>query len=358
MYKELFRNLNQGAFPVCTGQLVGIPIDGNQLVDKVPFEIQTLSQPKDEWAQTVDGIETPFAPVYNSEEYLANPALTAMGQFELMEMLRAYGVPRKLQTDYQAQFLSNKRFIVAGCGPGREVVALSALGAQVDAFDATKQYVEITAQQVQKAGNQLQRKLSINLYQALAEEFPYSRFPAIDGISCLFGVINHVQKWEKTLKLMSAGFKQNGVLVIEKYGPNSALIFREVEKGLPFRPSILQRRDPKGGGILLGDSEEVLPAVFPTDAEFSQILNGAGFEIQKRIGYLRLAALYPKTPSEENLKMFITWINQIDPKAGQFIGRFSSPVDILYAAMLVDQKSIKQVNPDDYAYMMYVCKKI
>lgn len=352
-FKDILGRLSANALTVNTGRVIGRNLEAQTL--DTDTDIVTLSAPDTRWAVRVDGIEAPFAPDYDTEEY-GNFALNAMGIFELMEMLEAFGVPKSKQIDYRAQPLADKSFIVTGCGTGREVVALSALGAKVTGFDATKTYAGLTRSKITDL-ERLGYSPEVTLYQALAERFPYSEYQA-DGITSLFGVINHVELWEQTLKNMNSGLKDDGILVIEKYGPNKALIFNELRNGLPYQPSILQRRTE--GGILLGENAtDVLPAVFPNDSEFSQALSDAGFRIARRQGFLRLAALYPKDPSKENIRLFMEKIESLDPKAFRFISQFTKPSDLLYAAMLYDRMFLRQ-NPDtidEFAYSLYVCEK-
>lgn len=351
-YKNILGRLNANALTVNTGRVLGHNLGAQTL--QTDIYVATLSAPETEWAVRVDCIEAPFAPDYDAKEY-GNPALNAMGIFELMEMLEAFGVPKSIQADYKAQPLADRSFIVAGCGTGREVIALSSLGAKVTGFDATKSYAELTRSKITDLAR-LGYSPEVTIYQALAERFPYSGYQA-DGITSLFGVINHVKPWEQTLNAMSSGLKNDGVLVIEKYGPNDALIFNELRNGLPYQPSILQRRTE--GGILLGENAtDVLPAVFPDDNEFSAALEQAGFTITRKRGYLGLAALYPKDPTAENLTAFKARIRQLDTDAANFIARFEKPNDLLYAAMLKDRMPGRQKNLNNFAYALYVCKKM
>lgn len=335
--------------------------NGNCIFNGDLPKITVIAKPASNWAQAVDAIETPFADSYDKEEYEQNMALSLMGFYELRAMLKAFGVSTALQTDYEKKPLAGKQFLVAGCGPGREVVSLSALGAGVIGIDATLRYAEIAANKIKRASEILGCPLESELYQCPIEKYPFPE-NKFDGISSLFGVINHVQDWEQALAKMEKSLKPEGRLVVEKYGSDKALVFKLVAQGkLSYQPSILQRRDPQGKGILLGESAEILPASFPDDDTFRRRLFDANLEPTEIIGYLRIAALFPREPNEKNIAQFMDLVGQIDKKAWSFINRFRTPQEKLFSAFVYDLVSQrrKQDAPkiEDFAYVWYSATK-
>ncbi|MFA6017528.1 MAG: class I SAM-dependent methyltransferase [Patescibacteria group bacterium] len=358
--KEISRiapNIGKIAFGINTGVLKGIVPNqsGNQI------KVNVLKQPSKSWAEKVDNIEAPFVEIYDEDEYGKNNALTLMGLFELKLMLNAFGVRSAKQTEYQFKPLENREYFVAGTGTGREVINLAALGGNVIGIDATKGYVDLTALKLEKVASALGPTPDIKLFQCPAEDYPYIS-NSFDGISSLFGVVNHIQDWKGQLKKFGQALKSDGKLVIEKYGSNDALVFKLRKNGqLKYSPSILQRRDPKGQGILLGDSEEILPANFPSDRQFKNQLTDSGFEIQKKVGFLRIAALFPKVPTAENLIIFLELVSQTDTQAYDFLYQFKTPEELLFAAFMYDlqsqQRKNNPVNIEDFAYVLYVGRK-
>ncbi|MFZ6034980.1 MAG: class I SAM-dependent methyltransferase [Patescibacteria group bacterium] len=333
-----------------------LPID-----DTLRLNPSILSVPKKPWARAVDDIETPFVGEYDEAEYVKNDALNLMGLYEMRTMLSAFGLPSLMQTDYQNKPLAGKQFLVAGTGTGREVVNLAALGGDVIGLDATYGYVDLTAKKLKGVASVIDPKTRIELFQCPAEDFPYMQ-DSLDGITSLFGVINHIQDWRGQIRKYVSAIKPDGRLVIEKYGSSNALVFELKKKGvLGYDPSILQSRDPEGKGILLGPNEPVLPASFPTDREFLRELAKNNLDIKRRIGFLRIAALFPKDPNPENLLRFMETVREVDEAAYDFIGRFKTPEELLFASFLYDIRSQKRtVNPvpiEDFAYVLYVGRK-
>lgn len=326
--------------------------------NRLLLDTKVLKIPNQEWSKKVDSIETPFVDEYDDEEYGKNPALNLMGLFEMKSMLKAFGLSSKQQTEYDFKPFFGRNFFVAGTGTGREVINLIALGANVTGIDATKGYVDLTAQKLKTVSFLPEQK--IELFQSPAEDYPYIN-NSFDGITSLFGVINHIQNWKKQIEKYALALKGNGRLVIEKYGSNDALVFKLKKKGfLTYSPSILQRRDPKGKGILLGDSEEILPANFQSDGQFRFQMEKAGFDVEKKVGFLRIAALFPKQSSPENILKFLTLVSQVDKKAYNFIYQFNTPEELLLASFMYDlqsQRKKNSVNIEDFAYVLYVGRK-
>lgn len=321
----------------------------------------TISLPKKDWAVKVDSIESPFVQEYDEAEYQQNAALNLMGLYEMKTMLKAFGLPSTQQTDYLGKPLYGKSFLVAGTGTGREVINLAALGGSVIGIDATKGYVDFTADKLKKVSSVLGPNPDIKLFQCPAENYPYE-WNTLDGVSSLFGVINHIENWKRQIEKYAQALKPDGKLAIEKYGSNTALVFKLRKQGnLDYQPSILQRRDPKGKGILLGDSEEVLPANFPNDWKFRFVMESNGFEIQKRIGFLRIAALFPKDPTIENINRFLKIVSQVDQEAINFLNQFNSPDELLLGSFMYDLQSqkrkINRTKIEDFAYVLYVGRK-
>lgn len=355
--RRIAPNLGKIALEVNTGKIMG----ASSLKTEVQVDVSILNRPSKNWAVKVDGIESPFVEIYDEDEYGKNSALTLMGLFEMRSMLNAFGVKSTRQTENQLKPLKNKRYFVAGTGTGREVINLAALGGEVIGIDATKNYVDLTAFKLEKVASILGPKPNIKLFQCPAEDYPYEP-SSFNGISSLFGVINHIQDWKGQLRKFGQALKSDGKLVIEKYGSNDALVFKLRKTGqMKYDPSILQSRDPKGKGILLGDSKEVLPANFPNDRQFKNQLDDSGFEIQKKVGFLRIAALFPKEPTAENLRMFLALVSQTDVRAYDFLYKFNSAEELLLAAFMYDLQSQRRrknpVNIEDFAYVLYIGRK-
>ena len=355
--RKISPNLGNIALDVNTGKLNGaFPNQAGNLI-----KVNILSQPSKNWATKVDSIESPFVEVYDTDEYGENKALTLMGLFEMRLMLKAFGIGSTEQTNYQKKPLKDKKYFVAGTGTGREVINLAAFGGDVIGIDATKGYVDLTARKLKSIASELGPNPNIKLFQCPAEDYPY-KFNSLDGISSLFGVINHIQDWKKQLKKFGNALKGDGKLVIEKYGSNDALVFKLRKNGqLKYNPSILQRRDPNGKGILLGDSEEVLPANFPSDPQFRNQLTDSGFEVQKKVGFLRIAALFPKEATPENLTKFLELVSQTDMSAYNFLYQFKTADELLLGSFVYDLQSQRRkqnkVNIEDFAYVLYVGRK-
>lgn len=340
----------------CYGEIIqsGVPL----YPDLVPLpkvdKVDVVTEPETDWAITVDKIEKSFSENYDQEEYGNNLALSLMGICEMRIMLSSFGVPIDKQLDYRSQPLAGKRFVVVGTGTGREVIALSALGASVVGFDATREYVEITAEKVQQAKGFLGKQMPVELYQSLAENPESYPSRPVDGISSLFGVIDHVEEWTDAIELISQSLKTGGRFALSVYGSDNALVFDMARRdNLPYKPSMLQGR--ADGGILLGKSEKVLPSNFPNSERVSKTLEENGFVVETKIGFLRLAALFPQDPTVENLANFLDLVRQIDQDAGNAIEQFSTPKKILAAAFnydLVNQEPIK-----DFAYVAFVARK-
>lgn len=351
---RLSQDLNKVALDANKGKLNNLNINNGTRLN-----VRTLNKPSTAWAMKVDDIETPFVVEYDDEEYGKNTALNLMGLFEMRSMLKAFGLPANRQTDYDNKPFLGKKFFVAGTGTGREVINLVALGADVIGIDATKGYVELTAEKLKEIT--FSPEQNVELFQSLAENFPFEN-NSLDGLTSLFGVINHIQSWKKQIEKYALALKGNGKLVIEKYGSNNALVFRlKKNSQLNYSPSILQRRDPKGKGILLGDSEEILPANFQSDRQFRFQMEKAGFEVEKKVGFLRIAALFPKQPTSKNIVEFLTLVSKIDKDAYDFLYRFTTPEELLLASFMYDLQSQrrkkKSINIEDFAYVLYVGRK-
>lgn len=345
------KKLPEVAMRASTGKLMG-----NYKQSGVLFEapkVEVLSVPTTPWSSTVDSVESEFAPEYDSAEYEAYPVLAMMGLFELRNSLSAFGVPVRKQNNYNEAPLRNKKILVIGTGPGREVIALSALGANVTGFDATKEYVDITAKKVETASNLLGINLPVSLFQSPAESFPYE--PGIsDGAISLFGVLNHVEDWEETIDQISRALKPGGKFVFSMYGTNDALVFLEMKKNPLLKPSVIQRR--VAGGLLLGeDSGKVLPAKFPTPGAIRKAIVYSGFSLEQEKGYLRIAALFPEVPTPENIEEYMKLIEKIDIKAFSYISKYKKPDEVLLAAVLYDKRNQDKI--DEFAYVSYIAKK-
>ena len=111
----------------------------------------------------------------------------------------------------------------------------------------------------------------------------------------------------------------------------------------------------------MGDSEDVLPANFPSDRQFRWQLENSGLEIQKKIGFLRIASLFPKDPTAQNLTMFMELVSQTDQKAYDFLYQFQSSEDLLLDAFMYDLQSQRRkknpINIEDFAYVLYEGRK-
>lgn len=325
--------------------------------DKTTYPITVLNTAETPWAQQVDAIEAPFAKEYDQEEYGANLALQVMGMREMELMVEAFGATLD-NAEQDASPLLGKRFLDVGSGTGRIVLTLAELGGDVTGFDATYEYVAIIAQKLAQTSQMLGRTLSVELMQSLAETYPYAEQQnKFDGISCLFGVLNHVENWQEALTNMASSLKPGGNLVISMYGINEALVFQLSQaNALGYAPSLIQRRAP--GGILLGESTTVLPAKFPSSNEIVQTLKSAGLEVTTVVGMLRLAALFPKNPTQENILLFIDAVKQQDPKAAAYISQFSDPEELLAATYLWDEeKATQQQMIEQSAYVFFTARK-
>lgn len=353
---RISENLGKIALDVNVGKLKNVST--SMLTKK--FDVEVFKKPQSEWAKKVDDIESPFVAEYDESEY-KNASLNLMGLYEMKSMLKAFGVNSTDQTKYSKKPLRNKNYFVVGTGTGREVINLAGLGGNVIGIDATKGYVELTAKKLESISSELDPNQNIRLIQCPAENYPY-KANTIDGMSILFGVPNHINGFKSLLKKIGIAIKGDGKLVVEKYGSNDALVFKLKKTGeLKYAPSILQRRDPNGKGILLGDSEKVLPANFPNDPQFRNQIVDSGFEIQKRIGFLRIAALFPKDPTPENLKKFLELVSRIDKKAYDFLYQFNTNESLLLGSFMYDLQSQRRkknpVNIEDFAYVLYVGRK-
>ena len=333
-----------------TGMYFGSPINGGS-------QYKTIALPSSPWSQQVDAIEYPFASDYDQEEYGENAALSRMGAYEMTRILKSYGVelspfniPNQISTLVTEKPLQGKRFLDIGCGPGRFPIALGALGAQVNAFDATASYLDITGRKIATTENALRQKLDVNLSQCPAEEYDYG-LGQYDGISCMFGVLNHVELGLALLPNIIAGLKPNGVFNLSMYGPNNALVFEQTQNGAlkDYQPSILQKRAE--GGILLGDSTEVLPASFPYPNEIMQAVSESGLKIIDTKGLLRIASLFPREPNNESIEFFFDLLDKVDPDAANKLHRYArDPVQLLLRSFQYDIKN--QENLNDFAYLL------
>ncbi|KKQ01890.1 MAG: hypothetical protein US11_C0003G0033 [Candidatus Roizmanbacteria bacterium GW2011_GWA2_36_23] len=350
------------ALDVSTGQIFDKQEMGLISLNDYGPVIKTFSKPQSDWTTKVDEIEKAFADQYDQQEYPDYKALTMMGLFEVRNMLSAFGITSLRQTDFQDNPLADKKFLNVGCGTGREAIYLSALGAQVTAFDATEEYVRITADKIARTSLILNKPLKVELGVSLAEAFPY---PAneYDGITSLFGVINHVEFWQKAIRNMGYALKPDGKLVIEKYGSNDALVYKAAAAGIiTYEPSVFQTRESQGKGIFLGKEGKVLlPACFPDDTEFKKSLEDADLDIESSVGFLRIAAIFPKIPTPQNIESFMETVRNFDEKAWIYINKFNSPIEKLFAAFEYDLFSQRQTvnKPDieDFAYVLYKAKK-
>ncbi len=276
-----------------------------------------------------------------------------MGLMELRFMLRKFGVSSSAQSDFTSQPLAGKKFLDVGVGPGRGPVWLSALGGQVTGFDATDKYVEIANSKIEAAQDYLKSPLDVNLIQCPAERFAFPN-NYYDGVISLFGVLNHVENWQRTINNIAKSLKGDGQFIFSIYGTNNALVFRLMKEGkLPYEPSILQRRTE--GGILLGNSTQVLPANFPDTYQISKVARSGRLKIDKSFGYLRIAALFPKVPTQENLLKFFDVVKSVDKKAFDFISRQITSENILLSAVIYDGMSKSPIT--DYAYIMFSTRK-
>jgi|GEM_PF-5377121 len=351
-----YEQLNLTALQANTGLLFGNGQNGD-------IQFQTLASPDSEWSQRVDAIEAPFASDYDVEEYEQNQALTIMGGYEMMSVLASYGVPispfgieKQITQLTVEQPLKGKRFLDIGCGPGRFVIALAALGARVDAFDATAEYVQITGGKIRATEKTLGRTCDVNLYQCPAERFDYGQ-KKYDGITSMFGVLNHVQGGMKLLPKIAQSIKPGGAFNISMYGPNSALVFDLAEDGKinGYKPSILQKRAE--GGIILGDSDEVLPASFPTPVDIGYAIGASGLKINSTTGMLRVAALFPRDPDLYNNLAFLEQLERVEPEATKQLSPFvQDPNKLLLKSFLYDLRNQEKIN--DFAYFQISATKL
>ncbi|MBU0975624.1 MAG: class I SAM-dependent methyltransferase [Patescibacteria group bacterium] len=346
-----FSIVAQTALKVSTGVISNQ--SGEQLGSFAAPKIEILTTPQTLWAQTVDRIEVPFAKEYDQEEYFNNPALTMMGFYELRRIIRSLGVPTPQQEDYYSEPLKGQKCFVVGTGPGREIVWYSIFGASVSGLDATSKYLEIAQRKVTLAQEYLGRQLPVDrLYQCPAESFSWPS-KEYDFVSCLFGVLNHVESWEQTLATICNSVKPGGKIFLSMYGQNEALVF-ELRGQLGYSPSILQRRTE--GGILLGESSDILPANFPLPEEVAEVLQAQGFSDIMASGDLALAALFPQITTKKNLELFKSLIAQTEPRLGNRIKAVNDADELLLRTFIYEQKIPRPLQ--DYAYIRFEGTKV
>lgn len=340
----LARQVNEGGFV--------IPFTENGYV---PQSYEILGLPGTDWAKQVDIVEADFAPDYDKVEY-DNRALNIMGGYEVAMMLQNFGVDVRDKEILEKQPLKGKKVLDMGCGPGRITTILAMLGAEVDSFDATEEYVAITAKKLARASKMLGRNVNANLFVVPAEDydFPEEKY---DYVSAMFGVLNHIEIGftPEFLIRINKSLKQGGKLSLSTYGSNDALVFDLInQEKLNYDPSILVRR--VNGGIQLPDG--IIPASFPYPEFISSSLKEAGFELGKRKGFLKFTSLYPKDPYEQNIANYLELVGSLNREAQAFLGQYAENADqLLMASFILDQKRSEQSEIDKFAYVGFNATK-
>lgn len=332
---------------------LNLGLKSEKLTPNIP--IIEIAQPTTEWDKKVAEIEEAFAPVYDQEEY-ANAALNLMGlRGETIPILSALGIKSLNPKDYKNTLLKGFDALDIGVGPGRITCELAARGAKVTAIDLAQGYLEITRNKLVQLSQQLGRPMDVELALCPASDFPYDEnLLNFDAITCMFGVFNHIENWDEVMRKMYGSLKPNGNLFASFYGGNDALVFRLLrERKLDYEPAILQRRAQNGKGILLGEkAEDILPANFPTQVEIETKSKRYGFQVKRKIPLLRLASIFPKDPTPDNIKKFFTVVEEIEPSALPYLEQFSNnPTQLLLAAFEWDW--VNPGNPNDSAYIYY-----
>lgn len=305
-------------------------------------------RPTTGWQTKVLEIEEPFAPLYDEEEF-GNPPLALMAEDDITLMEEAFAPLANSES------LSGRSFFVAGTGTGREVVALAKRDAQVKGIDIAPSYVGQTARKVAQLDNGAATRVLLQVAPLDDYTFGDEKY---DGITSLFGVLNHVEQWDESIAKCSDALRPGGRLVVSMYGTNNATVYRLRANGeMQYRPSLVQSRVP--GGIRLGEGEEVLPAVFPPSADICYAIEQAGMRVTRVKGFLDLAACFPKDPTPENLERYFELIAGIDPALVSSLRGDSDPDSILRSVYARD--GALSENPDaigQYAYVGFVAEKV
>lgn len=310
---------------------------------------------KENWVKAVTDIENAFAPEYDKKEFEENPALTLMAEVDLKTVLDEF----ELQGP-----IAGKKYLVGGTGPGREVIALLERGAEVFGVDIAEEYFNIVREKYEKCKNGpgLPPTARLNLKLCPLEEVTIEP-GSLAGASSLFGVMNHVKDWWVAIENIAQGLKPGAPFVASFYGSGTARVFSMLKEGkIPYQPSVVQRRVP--GGIVLGESEEVLPAGFPSVSELVTTFTGAGCSIKAVKGLMNYTALHPNQAStnEDTLIRYAKLLTESPD--GELFARLIEPDDLkisgrlLAHAEMVDNMKHVQRNIDQYAYVMISAVKM
>ncbi len=290
-----------------------------------------------EWGRKVDAIEAPFAPRYDAEEY-NNPGLQALNLAEMGMLAEAFGTRPPWMGDVTGAELAGKRMLEVGCGTGRIALYGASLGAQVTALDQTAEYVEATADKVNRLPQGTPEPI---LIVAPAESLDPTQ--KSDYVTAMFGVLNHCEDWSEVLKDLSSTLNEDGKLVLSMYGSPDAAVYEEIKNGLPYAPAILTRRTP--GGILLGEeTSEVLPASFPYPADVLDKIEEKGLEVQRVQPFLAVTALYPRDFSPKNVAAFLDTVERRYGVgiSGPMRKYASTPEQLLLASLRADYQVPKE----------------
>lgn len=315
------------------------------------IELSILQLPKRALSESqgiVEKIEDDFAPIYDEFEW-AKPPLQIMREQD-EEMLQAAFAPLR---DADGRF-SDRTFCVAGVGTGREVLYLAASGANIIGIDLANNYLTITKSKLSQLG--LFDSTKIVLQKAPYEDVSF-KSSSLDGVTSLFGVLNHVDDWQRAIQNTFSALKPGGIFVASMYGPNCARVFQlQTEEKLSYRPALVQKRAL--GGLRLGDEEAILPARFPAPDDIETELSNAGFEVLEMRGFLNITALYPDDPTEENIQKFKDAVESLEPELGLELRGLDKKEDILGRVRAFDEGiTLNRSRLSEFAYVGFVAKK-
>ena len=93
--------------------------------------------------RTIQRIEDAFAPDYDQEEWVNNPALRRMKDLDDEMLAQAVS-----QLTVEGGSLKGKEIAVLGTGPGREVCMVAARGGNVTAVDISNVYLNMNAEKL------------------------------------------------------------------------------------------------------------------------------------------------------------------------------------------------------------------
>ncbi len=125
-------------------------------------------------------------------------------------------------------YIENKRVLIAGCGPGREILFLHSLNpTTIDAVDLSSENISVSKELI---SHTLEDSDGINFHCADIQNLPFES-ASFDHVFS-YGVIHHAANTDKCLRELNRVLKKRGTMFIFLYGSSGIYfyIIRQLRK--------------------------------------------------------------------------------------------------------------------------------